>query len=190
MKQYIGTLFLGSPIDEIILNEENIVSRIFLLRSERVMLDSDLAEIYKVETRMLNCAVKRNEKRFPSDFMFQLSIEEWENLKYQYGTSSWGGKRKLPYVFTEHGAIMLAAVLNGQRAIDASISVVRAFLKLRQLITMSKETARKLEDFEGKTNEKLSEHDKMFQLVFDTLKKVLIQESKPKNSIGLIKDQN
>ena len=173
---------------DLILKEGTIASKIFLIRGEQVMLDSDLAQIYNVATNMLNRAVKRNFKRFPDDFMFQLSQEEWNNLKFQIGTSSWGGRRKLPYVFTEHGAIMLASVLNSQRAIDASIFVVRAFIKLREFVIMSKEITQKLEAFEQKTDRKLSEHDKMFQVVFDTLKKVLIQEQKPKNPIGFISD--
>jgi hypothetical protein len=175
-------------MDELILKEENIASKIFLIRGERVMLDSDLAQLYFVDTKMLNRAVKRNFKRFPVDFMFQLSNEEWENLKYQIGTSSWGGRRTLPYVFTEHGTIMLASVLNSQRAIDASIAVVRGFLKLREFVIMSKEISRKLEEFESKTDRKFAEHDKMFQVVFETLKKVLIQEEKPKKPIGFITD--
>ncbi|MFC2131330.1 ORF6N domain-containing protein [Bacteroidota bacterium] len=172
----------------IILKEESIAGKILLLRSERIMLDSDLAEIYNVETKMLNRAVKRNLKRFPADFMFQLTDKEWKNLKYQIGTSSWGGRRTPPYAFTEHGAIMLATVLNSKRAIEASIFVVRAFVKLREFVLMSKEIARKLEKFEAKTNKKLSDHDKMFQVVFDTLKKVIKEESKPKEKIGFIAD--
>jgi hypothetical protein len=175
-------------MNDLILKEEFIASIIFLIRGEQVMIDSDLAQIYNVATNMLNRAVKRNLKRFPDDFMFQLSQEEWNNLKFQIGTSSWGGRRTLPFVFTEHGAIMLASVLNSQRAIDASIFVVRAFIKLREFVIMSKEISRKLEEFEQKTDRKLAQHDNMFQVVFDTLKKVLIQEDKPKNPIGFISD--
>jgi hypothetical protein len=175
-------------MSENILKEENIAARIILVRGERVMLDSDLAQIYNVETKMLNRAVKRNLKRFPDDFMFQLSDEEWKNLKFQNGTSSWGGRRTLPYAFTEHGAIMLATVLNSQRAIDASIFVVRGFMKLREFVLMSKEITGKLEEFEKKTDRRFADHDKMFQVVFDTLKKVLFQEEKPKKPIGFITD--
>src|SRR5438270_10698677 len=105
------------------------------IRGERVMLDSDLASIYDVETKALNRAVKRNRYRFPKDFMFQLSEDEWKNLKYQIGTSSLGhgGRRSRPYVFTEHGAIMAANVLNSTRAVQMSVFVVRAFLKMRAL---------------------------------------------------------
>jgi hypothetical protein len=124
--------------------------------------------------------------RFPDDFIFQLTDDEWKNLKYQNGTSSWGGRRTSPYVFTEHGVIMLASVLNSQRAISASIYVVRAFVKLREFVLMSREISKKLEEFEAKTDKKFDENDKKFQLVFDTLKKVLIQETKPKHPIGFI----
>jgi len=118
--------------------------------------------------------------------MFQLTEDEWKNLKYQNGTTSWGGRRMAPYVFTEHGVIMLASVLNSQRAIEASIYVVRAFVKLREFVLMSREISKKLEEFEAKTDKKFDENDKKFQLVFDTLKKVLIQEAKPKHPIGFI----
>jgi hypothetical protein len=168
------------------LKEENIATKIFLIRGERVMLDSDLADIYGVTTSRLNEQVKRNFKRFPPDFMFELNQEEYQNLISQFATSSWGGRRKPPKVFTEHGAIMLASVLNSETAVEASIFVVRAFIKLREFVLMSKEISKKLEEFESKTDKKLDEHDKMFQVVFDTLKKVLIQEAKPKNPIGFI----
>jgi hypothetical protein len=152
------------------------------------MLDNDIAQIYEVTTSRLNEQVKRNFQRFPSDFMFELTQEEFDNLKSQFAISSWGGRRKLPKVFTEHGVIMLAAVLKSQRAIDASIYVVRAFVKLREFVLMSREISKKLEEFEAKTNKKFDENDKKFQLVFDTLKKVLIQEVKPKHPIGFITD--
>ena len=173
---------------ELILKEDKISEMIYSIKGERVMLDSDLAHIYNVETKALNRAVKRNVTRFPPDFMFQLSQEEWNNLKYQNGTSSWGGRRTLPFVFTEHGAIMLASVLNSERAIEASILVVRAFVKLRGFVLMSKEIAKRLEDFEENTNRKLIEHDQHFKVVFATLKKVFLQESKPRNRIGFIKE--
>lgn len=175
-------------MNNIVLREENIVSKIFLIRNKRVMLDSDLAQIYQVETKMLNRAVKRNMKRFPDDFMFQLNSQEWKDLKCQNGTSTWGGRRTFPYAFTEHGAIMLATVLNSQRAIDASILVVRAFTNMKEFILMSKEITKKLEQFEASTIKKFGEHDKLFQVVFDTLQKVLLQETKTKKPIGFITD--
>jgi len=100
--------------------------------SKKVMLDSDLAQLYGVETKALNRAVKRNIDRFPEKFMFQLTEAEWENLKYQFGTSSWGGKRKNPFVFTEHGTLMLSSVLNSKRAISVSIQIIEVFDKLKQ----------------------------------------------------------
>ena len=111
-----------------------IQSKIYEIRGQKVMLDFDLAGIYQVQTGRLNEAVKRNIKRFPSDFMFQLTNEEWENLKSQIATSSWGGTRKLPFAFTELGATMLSSVLRSDVAIDASILIVRAFVVVRQLI--------------------------------------------------------
>lgn len=168
--------------------EQNISERIYLIRGERVMLDSDLAEIYGVSTSRLNEQVKRNIRRFPQDFMLELTFEEFKNLKSQDAISRWGGRRKPPKAFTEHGAIMLATVLNSQRAIDASIYVVRAFIKLREFVMLSKEIARKLEEFETKTNRKFSEHDKMFEIVFETIRKVMVEESKPKSKIGFLTD--
>lgn len=173
-------------MDSLILKEETISSLIHFVRGERVMLDSDIAQIYGVTTTRLNQQVSRNIKRFPNDFMFELSSDEYENLILQNATSSWGGRRKLPRVFTEHGAIMLASVLNSEVAVNASIQVVRAFIKLREFVMMSRELTKKLEEFEQKTNKKFSEHDKMIKLAFDTLKKVLIHEEQPRKKIGFV----
>ena len=111
-----------------------IQSKIYEIRGQRVMLDFDLAELYQVETRRLNEAVKRNIKRFPDDFMFQLAVDEWKILKSQFATSSWGGTRKLPYAFTEQGLAMLSGVLNSEIAIQVNINIMRAFVAVRQLI--------------------------------------------------------
>lgn len=119
-----------------------IQSKIYEIRGVKVMLDKDLAELYQVEVRALNQSVKRNIKRFPPDFMFQLTKEEWENLKSQFVTSSWGGSRKLPYAFTEQGLAMLSGVLNSDIAINVNISIMRAFVAIRQglpQVTNSKE---------------------------------------------------
>ena len=105
----------------VIISEDGVVNKIYSIRSIRVMLDSDLAELYEIETRVLNQQVKRNESRFPKDFMFQLNSIEWENLKSQNAASNWGGRRKLPYVFTEHGVLMLSSVLNSKKAIAVNI---------------------------------------------------------------------
>lgn len=109
-----------------------IQSKIYEVRGTKVMLDKDLAELYQVEVRVLNQSVKRNIKRFPPDFMFQLTKEEWENLKSQFVTSNWGGVRKLPYAFTEQGLAMLSGVLNSDIAINVNISIMRAFVAIRQ----------------------------------------------------------
>lgn len=111
---------------------EIIENKIFVIRGLKVMLDRDLAQLYEVETKALNRAVKRNVERFPEKFMFQLTKEEWKSLKYQFGTSNRGGKQKLPYVFTEHGTLMLSSVLNSKRAINVSIQIIEVFDKLKQ----------------------------------------------------------
>lgn len=121
--------------EKLTIPEEIVISKIYLIRDQKVMLDGDLAELYEVETRVLNQQVKRNENRFPEDFMFQLSDIEWETLKSQNETSSWGGRRKLPYVFTEHGVLMLSSVLNSKKAIDVNIQIMRIFTKLREMLT-------------------------------------------------------
>ena len=110
---------------------EAITQRILVLREQKVLIDSDLAALYGVETRRLNEQVRRNKARFPQDFIFELTAKEFTNLKSQFATSSWGGRRKLPLAFTEHGAIMAANVLNTPRAVEVSVYVVRAFVKLR-----------------------------------------------------------
>ena len=157
---------------------ERIERAIILVRGEKVMLDSDLAEIYGVETKALNRAVKRNESRFPSDFMFQLTAEEVANLRCQIGTSSsYGGRRYLPYAFTEHGALMLANVLNSERAAQTSVMVVRAFVKLRQMLASNAELARKLAAMEKK-------YEAQFKVVFDAIRQLMSPPAKPKREIG------
>lgn len=156
---------------------ERIISRILLIRGKKVMLDQDLAELYMVGTKVLNLAVKRNIARFPSDFMFQLSEKEFENLRSQIETSSWGGRRYLPHAFTEQGVAMLSSVLNSNRAIQVNIQIVRTFTKLRELLATNKELREKIESMERKYDKKLKE-------VFEVLKTLLIQEEKPKRQIG------
>jgi hypothetical protein len=142
-------------------------SRIHSIRGEKVMLASGLAEIYGVETRALNQAVKRNPTRFPSRFMFQLTAEEVSNLKSQFVTSSWGGARRaLPYAFTEHGAVMMAAVLNSQRAVQMSLHVVQAFVNLGHLMMEHKELSKKIEALEGK----VGKYDKQLQEVIGAIR--------------------
>jgi len=147
-----------------------IESQIHLIRGQKVMLASDLAAVYGVETRTLNQAVKRNAERFPADFMFQLSAEESDNLKSQSVTSSWGGARRaLPYAFTEHGAIMLASVLNSKRATEMSVYAVRAFVRLREVIAGNRELAAKIAALESK----VGNQDRDIQTIFSTIRQLM-----------------
>ncbi len=162
----------------LIASVEQIESRIFIIRGQKVMLDADLAELYGVETRRLNEQVSRNSERFPEDFMFQLTDQEFANLKSQFATSSWGGRRKLPYVFTEHGAIMAASVLNSPRAVEASVQVVRAFVQLRQMLASNAELSRKLIALEKK-------YDIKFRAVFEAIRELMTpSDPKKKRPIG------
>ena len=156
---------------------EAIEKKIFLLRGKKVMLDKDLADLYGVETFNLNKAVRRNIDRFPSDFMFQLTKEEFDNLIFQFGISSWGGTRKLPYAFTEQGVAMLSSVLRSKRAAQVNIEIMRAFVKLRELLATHKELARKLEELEKK-------YDSQFRIVFDAIRQLMIPPEKTKHQIG------
>jgi len=158
---------------------ERIERAIIVVRGEKVMLDSELAEIYGVETRILNQAVRRNINRFPVDFMFQLTVAEEESLRSQIVISNEGrgGRRYLPYAFTEHGALMLANVLNSERAAQTSVQVVRAFVKLRQMLASNAELARKLAAMEKK-------YDAQFKVVFDAIRQLMSPPEKPKREIG------
>ncbi|MGO4879884.1 MAG: ORF6N domain-containing protein [Bryobacteraceae bacterium] len=126
---------------------ELIGRKIYAIRGQKVMLDADLAELYEVETKALNRAVKRNVARFPIDFMYQLTVKEAANLRYHFGTSSLrhGGRRYAPYAFTEHGVAMLSSVLNSERAVQMNILIVRAFVKLRDVLATNKELALQIE---------------------------------------------
>jgi hypothetical protein len=163
---------------------------IYEIRGQRVMLDSDLAQIYGVETKSLNRAVKRNAERFPKDFMFQISPQEWKNLKCQIGTSSsmHGGRRGRPYAFTEHGAIMAANVLNSPRAVQMSVFVVRAFLKMRALLGDKRDLAQKLVSLEKELKKRLDVHEAVIvtilQRVMDIIDPPALPASPPKPRIG------
>ena len=162
---------------------ERVESKILSIRGQKIILDSHLAQLYGVTTSRLNEQVKRNIARFPTDFMFRLNKKEFNNLKSQFATSSsgWGGRRKLPYAFTEHGAIMAASVLNSKRAVAASIYVVRAFVKLRQLLAPYKEIMKKLQQLENK----LQIHDKQIIEVVRAIRLLMPPpETKPKKPFG------
>jgi phage regulator Rha-like protein len=163
---------------------------IYEIRGQRVMLDSNLAQIYGVETKSLNRAVKRNRDRFPRDFVFQISVNEWRNLKYQIGTSRsrHGGRRGRPYAFTEHGAIMAANVLNSPRAVQMSVFVVRAFLKMRALLGDKRDLAQKLASLEKELKKRLDVHEAVIvtilQRVMDIIDPPALPAPPPKPRIG------
>lgn len=160
-----------------------IQNKIYEIRGNPVMLDFDLAEMYEVETRVLNQAVKRNLKRFPSDFMFQLTTLEFDNLMSQFVISSWGGTRKLPFAFTEHGVSMLAGVLRSARAIEINIAIIRAFIALRQYALGYSELNQKLENFMIETNMQFND---IYQALTEMADKKEID--KTKKPIGYLKN--
>jgi hypothetical protein len=154
--------------------------RIVEIRGQRVLLDSDLADLYEVDTKRLNEQVKRNADRFPADFMFQLTPAEFADLKSQFATSSWGGKRKLPNAFTEHGAIMAASVLSSKRAVEMSVYVVRAFVQLRELLSSQKVLAEQL----AKLERRVGHHDNSLAEIIDTLRGLMERPAPVKRGIG------
>lgn len=157
-----------------------IVTKIYLLRGQKVMLDEDLAELYQVPTGRLNEQVKRNIARFPADFMFQLTKEEFENLKSQNATSSWGGRRKLPFAFTEHGVLMLSSVLNSERAVGVNIQIMRIYTKMREMLMTNQEILLKLEQLERQTFQNSDD----IQMIFTALKELLNPPQEPRPRIG------
>lgn len=156
--------------------DDLISNKIYFIRNFKVMIDSDLSDLYKVKTKRLNEQVKRNLNRFPEDFMFQLTIDEWKILKSQNATSSWGGRRVPPYVFTEHGVLMLSSILNSERAIAVNIQIMRVFTKIRTLIKNNDELLKMLNELEKKGNER----DQKISIIFQYINK-LEQENKLKN---------
>jgi hypothetical protein len=158
---------------------EAIQQSILLIRKEKVLLDADISNLYGVPTKVFIQAVKRNLKRFPSDFMFQLTEKEFQNLRSQIVTSSWGGRRYLPYAFTEQGVAMLSSVLNSERAIQVNIEIMRVFVHLRRLINSHKELRQQLENLEKK-------YDKQFKVVFDAIHQLMIPPETKKRPIGFI----
>ncbi|OGW56323.1 MAG: DNA-binding protein [Nitrospirae bacterium RBG_16_43_8] len=164
---------------ETLIPVEMIERKILMIHSHKVMLDSDLAELYEVPTRRLNEQVKRNITRFPSDFMFQLTDKEADNLRSQIATSSsaHGGRRYLPFVFTEQGVAMLSSVLNSERAVQVNIAIMRAFVKLRKLMATHKDLARKLVEMEKK-------YDSQFKVVFDAIRQLMTPPEPKKRKIG------
>lgn len=160
--------------------DEVVMSKIYVIRGQKVMLDEDLAELYGVETKVLNQAVSRNSIRFPEDFMFKLSEEEFADLKSQIVTSRWGGRRKLPNVFTEHGVLMLSGVLNSEQAILVNIQIMRIYTRIREMLLTRKDMLLRVEHME----KHLMKHDQKIELLFTYLSKFIEKEEKPSTEIG------
>ena len=168
-------------------NESFVMSKIHLLRGQKVILDEDLAVMYGVETKRLNEQVKRNLGRFPKDFMFQLSKKEFENLKSQFATSSWGGRRRRPYAFTDYGVLMLSGVLNSETAIQVNLKIIRVYAKLREMLLKNKDILLKLEQMEKQMNSQenlAGKHEKEIQVIFRTLKQLIAPPQIPRKRIG------
>ena len=165
------------------LNSAQIAERILLVRGTKVILDSDLAALYGTTTKRLNEQVRRNAGRFPPDFMFPLSNQDLAHLRSQFATSSWGGRRYAPNVFTEHGALMAASVLNSPRAVEVSIFVVRAFVQQRELLSAHKELTRKLEALERK----FTTHDEAIAGIVRTIRQMMAAPEGRKPPIGFVR---
>ncbi len=161
--------------------QEVIEQRIFIIRGMKVMLSTHLAELYNVEPRSLIQAVRRNSLRFPADFMFQITTEEFQNLKSHFVISSWGGRRVPPYAFTEQGVAMLSSVLRSERAVLMNIAIMRVFVRLRELLSTHKELAHKLEELERR----ITTHDQEIEAIFDAVRRLMKPPpAKPKKPMG------
>jgi len=167
-----------------IIPQEIIEKKIFLIRGHKVMLDKDLATLYGVTTGNLNKAVSRNIDRFPDDFMIQLTDEEFKNLIFQFGISSWGGTRKLSRVFTEQGIAMLSSVLKSKRAIHVNIAIMRVFVKLKEILSTHKELSGKLTELENK----IERHDEEIHTIFEAIRQLMKPPDTNKQKIGFLRD--
>ena len=180
LKSQIGTSSLAVPA-------ERVERRILLIRGQKVMLDADLAELYEVETKALNRAVRRNIERFPEDFMFELTAGEFGGLRRHFGTSNLrsqtvtskgrGGRRYNPLAFTEQGVAMLSSVLRSERAVQVNIAIMRAFVKLREMLASNRDLALRLDEMERK-------YDARFKVVFDAIRELMKPPEKPRRRIG------
>jgi len=167
---------MSEKANGILVPDEIVMNKIYHIRGMKVMVDKDLAELYEVQTRNLNKAVSRNLKRFPDeDFMFQLTDAEFKNLMFQNGTSSWGGTRKSPHVFTEQGVAMLSGILNSDRAIAVNIQIMRIFTRIRHMLTDNTEIRLEIEKFKNK----LDNQDKNMEIVFRYLDELLEKQERP-----------
>jgi hypothetical protein len=163
-----------------LLIQERITKAIYLIRDQKVMMDSELAEMYGVETKRLNEQVRRNIDRFPEDFMFQLSEEEWENLRSQFATSSWGGRRTPPFMFTEQGVAMLSSVLNSPTAIQVNISIMRVFVRMRQWAANYEDLVKKIDEL----NQTQSEHHEHIRNIYQIIEELVRPSIKDRKPIG------
>ena len=172
--------------NEILIPDDIISSKIYLIRNQKVMLDKDLSELYVVETKQLKRQVRRNLERFPEDFMFELSQQEFDNLRSQFGTSSWGGSRYMPMAFTEQGVAMLSSVLNSPTAIKVNIQIIRVFTKIREMLTDTLSLKLEIEEIK----KKLSNHTQNIELVFNYLDELIYKKenTEPRNKIGYKND--
>lgn len=159
---------------------EQIARTILIFRGEKVLLDSDLARLYGVTTGNLNKSVSRNRDRFPKDFMFRLKPKEAQNLRFQFGISSWGGRRALPYAFTEQGVAMLSSVLNSPRAIKVNIAIMRAFVKLRETLETNRELSRKFAELQ----KHVGKHDQEIAAIINAIRELMAPPAKPRREIG------
>jgi len=165
-----------------IIPNEVISDKIYFIRNQKVMLDKDLAELFDVETKRINEQVRRNSLKFPEHFMFQLNENEYEILKSQFATSSWGGTRKLPYVFTEHGILQLSNVLKSERATQMSIKIIEVFIEMREYLIQNLSLRNEIEEI----RKKLNNHDKNIELVFNYLDELMEKQenTEPRKKIG------
>ncbi len=175
---------LPNTITEIVIAPEQVQGRIYSIRGQNMMLDSDLAELYGVETKTLNRSMLRNRDRFPEDFMFQLTVQEVESLRYQIGTTNIGrgGRRTLPYAFTEQGVAMLSSVLRSERAVQVNIAIMRAFVSVRGLLTQDSDLAQRILTLEQK-------YDQQFAVVFDAIRQLMEAPPPPERRMGFRRAQ-
>jgi len=171
---------MNKQIKAVFIPDEVVVDKIYQIRDQKVMLDEDLAELYGIETKRLNEQVASNPDRFPKDLMFRLTDEEFANLKSQFATSSWGGRRSPPYAFTEHGVLMLSSVLNSRQAIQVNIQIMRIYNRIRELLITHKDLLLLVEQVERK----LVKQDQKIETLFAYLNKFLEKEEKPRKAIG------
>ncbi len=172
-------------MDDLRMPDEALTTRIHLIRGKRIMVDEDLARIYQVPTKRLNEQVRRNLMRFPDDFMFQLNSVEWTNLRSQNATSSWGGRRGMPYAFTEHGILMLSSVLKSDRAILVNIQIMRIFVRMRATLMTQKHMLSKIERLEKRVNRS----DQSIEVIFKYLKALLTPKADTTRRIGFKRNE-